>query len=116
MGLPVAEKALSRYQPMDIDLLHPEPAAEKRMHKLKRLIQGPNSYFMDVKCPGFLQITTVYSHAHGRPVRQLQRDALPADWRYCALDRGMQLPEEGRVGGLCQGSAPLFVKMFPLLI
>merc|ERR1711862_962534 len=33
------------------------------MGKLKQLVQSPNSYFMDVKCPGCLQITTVYSHA-----------------------------------------------------
>ena len=34
------------------DLLHPRPEDEKRKHKLKRLVQHPNSYFMDVKCPG----------------------------------------------------------------
>lgn len=45
------------------DLLHPLPAEEKRKHKLKRLVQHPNSYFMDVKCPGCLKITTVFSHA-----------------------------------------------------
>ncbi|MDP2438533.1 MAG: 30S ribosomal protein S27e [archaeon] len=27
------------------------------------MIQGPNSYFMDVKCPGCLGISTVFSHA-----------------------------------------------------
>merc|ERR1712087_359684 len=48
---------------MDIDLLHPDPKDEKAKHKLKRMIQSPNSFFMDVKCPGCLQITTVYSHA-----------------------------------------------------
>eukprot|EP00811_Abedinium_folium_P021892 NODE_31113_length_403_cov_4.123188.p2 GENE.NODE_31113_length_403_cov_4.123188~~NODE_31113_length_403_cov_4.123188.p2 ORF type:complete len:83 (+),score=17.25 NODE_31113_length_403_cov_4.123188:107-355(+) len=48
---------------MDIDLLHPDPSEEKRKHKLKRMIQSPNSYFIDVKCPGCYQITTVYSHA-----------------------------------------------------
>ncbi|CAK0864720.1 unnamed protein product [Prorocentrum cordatum] len=36
---------------------------ERTKHKLKRMIQTPNSFFMDVKCPGCLQITTVYSHA-----------------------------------------------------
>nr|CAD7428420.1 unnamed protein product [Timema monikensis] len=36
------------------DLLHPSPIEEKRKHKLKRLVQHPNSYFMDVKCPGLL--------------------------------------------------------------
>ncbi|KAK6588338.1 hypothetical protein RS030_6889 [Cryptosporidium xiaoi] len=36
---------------------------EEQKHKLKRLIQSPNSFFMDVRCPGCLQITTVFSHA-----------------------------------------------------
>jgi len=34
------------------DLLHPIQANEKKKHKLKRLVQCPNSFFMDVKCPG----------------------------------------------------------------
>ena len=34
------------------DLLHPSAEEEKRKCKLKRLVQSPNSYFMDVKCPG----------------------------------------------------------------
>jgi small subunit ribosomal protein S27e len=33
-------------------LLNPNPEEEKKKHKLKRLVQSPNSYFMDVKCPG----------------------------------------------------------------
>ena len=48
---------------MPQDLLHPLPADEKRKHKLKRLVQSPNSFFMDVKCPGCFSITTVFSHA-----------------------------------------------------
>ena len=36
----------------DIDLLHPPVELEKRKHKHKRLVQSPNSYFMDVKCQG----------------------------------------------------------------
>uniref|UniRef100_A0A6Q2Y7I1 40S ribosomal protein S27 n=1 Tax=Esox lucius TaxID=8010 RepID=A0A6Q2Y7I1_ESOLU len=48
---------------MDIDLLHPSSEEEKRSHKKKRLVQSPNSYFMDVKCPGCYKITTVFSHA-----------------------------------------------------
>merc|ERR1712158_85763 len=44
-------------------LLHPRPEDEQRRHKLKRLVQHPNSYFMDVKCPGCYKITTVFSHA-----------------------------------------------------
>ena len=36
----------------DIDLLHPPKELEQQRHKLKRLVQTPNSFFMDVKCPG----------------------------------------------------------------
>uniref|UniRef100_A0A673GQA8 40S ribosomal protein S27-like n=1 Tax=Sinocyclocheilus rhinocerous TaxID=307959 RepID=A0A673GQA8_9TELE len=69
--------------PLAKDLLHPTPEEEKRSHKKKRLVQSPNSYFMDVKCPGIFlnvfkcfklvngnnqiqgcyKITTVFSHA-----------------------------------------------------
>mmetsp|Transcript_21777 Transcript_21777/g.28163 ORF Transcript_21777/g.28163 Transcript_21777/m.28163 type:complete len:83 (-) Transcript_21777:246-494(-) len=45
------------------DMLYPSPEEEARTHKLKRLVQSPNSYFMDIKCPGCFQITTVFSHA-----------------------------------------------------
>ncbi len=48
---------------MPVDLLHPSAELEARTHKLKRLVQSPNSYFMDIKCPGCFQITTVFSHA-----------------------------------------------------
>ena len=48
---------------MPVDLLHPSASAEKAKHKLKRLIQSPNSFFMDVKCAGCFQITTVFSNA-----------------------------------------------------
>ncbi|GAB5037622.1 40s ribosomal protein s27-like [Nannochloropsis oceanica] len=48
---------------MPADLLHPSAADEQRKHKLKRLVQSPNSFFMDVKCPGCFNITTVFSHA-----------------------------------------------------
>ncbi|CAO2589040.1 40S ribosomal protein S27 [Lemmus lemmus] len=34
--------------PLAKDLLHPSPEEEKRKHKKKRLVQSPNSYFMDV--------------------------------------------------------------------
>merc|ERR1711939_311493 len=46
-----------------VDLLNPSAAQQERMHKLKRLLQSPNSFFMDVKCPGCFNITTVFSHA-----------------------------------------------------
>ncbi|KAG9390771.1 40S Ribosomal protein S27 [Carpediemonas membranifera] len=48
---------------MAYDLLRPTEASEKNAHKLKRLVQSPNSYFMDVKCPHCIEITTVFSHA-----------------------------------------------------
>ncbi|TKC46269.1 hypothetical protein EI555_020664, partial [Monodon monoceros] len=48
--------------PLAKDLLHPSPE-EKRKHKKKRLVQSPNSYFVDVKCPGCYKITTVFSRA-----------------------------------------------------
>ena len=32
--------------PNDIDLLNPPPELEKKKHKLKRLVQSPNSFFM----------------------------------------------------------------------
>jgi small subunit ribosomal protein S27e len=46
-----------------VDLLNPSAESEKRKHKLKRLVQSPNSYFMDVKCPG----TCHFNIAHFRP-------------------------------------------------
>lgn len=32
--------------PNDIDLLNPPADLEKKKHKLKRLVQSPNSFFM----------------------------------------------------------------------
>ncbi|CAL9048313.1 unnamed protein product [Musa banksii] len=49
--------------PNDVDLLNPPAELEKRRHKLKRLVQSPNSFFMDVKCQGCFNITTVFSHS-----------------------------------------------------
>ncbi|KAK7537252.1 40S ribosomal eS27 domain-containing protein [Phyllosticta citribraziliensis] len=50
-------------QVLAVDLLNPTPAAEAKKHKLKQLVPGPRSFFMDVKCPGCFTITTVFSHA-----------------------------------------------------
>lgn len=33
----------------DIDLLNPPKEYEQQKHKRKRLVQSPNSFFMDVK-------------------------------------------------------------------
>ena len=46
-----------------VDLLNPRAADEASTHKLKRLVQSPNSYFMDVKCPVCTSISIVFSHA-----------------------------------------------------
>ena len=35
---------------LDADLLYPTEESEKQKHKLHRLVQAPNSYFLDVKC------------------------------------------------------------------
>nr|GEZ42280.1 40S ribosomal protein S27-2 [Tanacetum cinerariifolium] len=47
----------------DVDLLYPSAELEKKTHKLKRLVQSPNSFFMDVRCPGCFHITTIFSHS-----------------------------------------------------
>ena len=47
----------------DSDLCYPNARDERQKHKRRRLVQGPNSFFMDVKCPNCFAITTVYSHA-----------------------------------------------------
>ncbi|KAG5481669.1 hypothetical protein CUR178_07022 [Leishmania enriettii] len=47
----------------DADLSYPTVRTERMKHKRCRLVQGPNSYFMDVSCPRCRQVTVVYSHA-----------------------------------------------------
>ncbi|KAJ1923740.1 40S ribosomal protein S27 [Tieghemiomyces parasiticus] len=49
---------------LTVDLLNPSVESESRKHKLKRLVPTPNSFFMDVKCPGCFNLTTVFSHAN----------------------------------------------------
>eukprot|EP00286_Rhodomonas_abbreviata_P008710 CAMPEP_0181333600 /NCGR_PEP_ID=MMETSP1101-20121128/25769_1 /TAXON_ID=46948 /ORGANISM="Rhodomonas abbreviata, Strain Caron Lab Isolate" /LENGTH=80 /DNA_ID=CAMNT_0023443433 /DNA_START=88 /DNA_END=327 /DNA_ORIENTATION=- len=39
-----------------------DDSAEKRKLKLKRLLQSPTSFYMDVKHPGCFNIVTVFSH------------------------------------------------------
>ncbi|KXS18241.1 hypothetical protein M427DRAFT_96302 [Gonapodya prolifera JEL478] len=60
---PLAQLSSPPTLQLAVDLLNPSVEAERRKHKLKRLVQSPNSYFMDVKCPGCFTITTVFSHA-----------------------------------------------------
>ncbi|KAM9385213.1 small ribosomal subunit protein eS27-like [Pholidichthys leucotaenia] len=49
--------------PLNKDLMYPSFTEERRRHKKKRLVQSPNSYFMDVKCMGCYRITTIFSHS-----------------------------------------------------
>jgi small subunit ribosomal protein S27e len=66
LAIPLIPLLCSHFQKpfiMPYDLLHPPAEVEQNTHKLKRLVQTPNSFFMDIKCPGCFQITTVFSHA-----------------------------------------------------
>jgi small subunit ribosomal protein S27e len=63
LTLPFPSSLTPQVLSCDIDLLHPPAELEKRKHKLKRLVASPNSYFMDVKCQGCFNITTVFSHS-----------------------------------------------------
>ena len=48
---------------MDMDLLNTDPTTEENLHKLRRMVQAPDSFFMDVKCKGCTEIATVFSHS-----------------------------------------------------
>ena len=61
--------------PLAKDLLHPPHHEEKRRHKLKRL-QHPNSYFMDVKCPGCYRFT----HYQQTDCHTLKANSQPTNW------------------------------------
>ena len=47
---------------MEIDLLNVDPQEEATQHKLKKQVQSPDSFFMDVKCPMCHTVNTVYSN------------------------------------------------------
>merc|ERR1712183_1189385 len=49
---------------MEMDLLNADQIAEERKHKLKKLVQAPNSYFLDVKSPYTMEVFTIFSHSH----------------------------------------------------
>ena len=48
---------------MEMDLLNVDPQVEESLHKLKRLVQTPDSYFMDVKCKQCSEISCIFSHS-----------------------------------------------------
>ena len=45
---------------VEMDLMNED---RERMHKLKKLVQAPDSYFMDVKSPHTYEIITIFSHS-----------------------------------------------------
>ena len=49
---------------MEYDLLFPDPKLEARKHKKKTLIQGPKSFFIDIKDPVSGEIVHTFSHAN----------------------------------------------------
>ena len=48
----------------NFDLLNPDTKEEAIKHKLKRLVQAPNSFFMDVRCPGALPPPARFSRVY----------------------------------------------------
>ena len=48
---------------MEMDLLNADPIAEEHLHKLKKLVQAPNSFFLDIRCSVSGEIVTVFSHS-----------------------------------------------------
>ncbi|KAF9315862.1 40S ribosomal protein S27-like [Podila horticola] len=43
--------------------IHRKPLKKAQTHKLRRVVQSPNSFYMDVKCSGCQSITPLFSHA-----------------------------------------------------
>ncbi|KAM0962272.1 hypothetical protein ACFX1X_021795 [Malus domestica] len=70
----------------DIDLLHPPAELEKRKHKLKRLVQTPNSFFMNNR---------VQSLANSCGVWELPDSVVPAYWRPSQAHRGLLFQKKG---------------------
>ncbi|KAL6652810.1 hypothetical protein ACP70R_011735 [Stipagrostis hirtigluma subsp. patula] len=80
----------------DIDLLNPPAELEKLKHKKKRLVQSPNSFFMDVKCQGCFNIHyCVQPLPDGCGLPRLPNRALPAYGWEGQANRGVLLPPEG---------------------
>ena len=49
---------------MEYDLLNPNPKEQAELHKLKKLVQKPNSFFIDIKCRVCTkEIIHTFSHA-----------------------------------------------------
>jgi small subunit ribosomal protein S27e len=48
---------------MEYDLLNPDLREENTKHKLKKLVQKPNSFFIDIKCKTCKELVHTFSHA-----------------------------------------------------
>ena len=48
---------------MEMDMLNADPTQEEQMHKLKKLVQAPDTFFMDVICKQCGEISTLFSHS-----------------------------------------------------
>merc|ERR1712096_265792 len=101
MGIPILKHSLGTSTTMgkrsrSLDLLHPIPDEEKRKHKLKRLVQSPNSFFMDVKCPGCFHITTVQACTNCCLLQCMCHCSVPTYWWQVPPYRGLLLPQKGR--------------------
>jgi len=48
---------------MEFDLLNIPDSVEQKRHKLKRTVQAPNSYFMNVKSGENNNLAVVFSHS-----------------------------------------------------
>merc|ERR1719482_1411089 len=82
---------------MDIDLLHPDPAEEGQA-QAEAVDPGPELVLHGREVPGLPpDHDGLLARADGCALRQLQRHALPADWRHCAAHGGLLLPQEGGV-------------------
>merc|ERR1712212_372672 len=69
--------------PLKVDLLNPPLDQQRRCHKKKRLVQSPNSYFMDVKCPGCYKIKhyeITKSRFTTRGISSITRNISMAEW------------------------------------
>ena len=67
---------------MEIDLLNIDPAEEQGQHKLKQLVQSPESFFMDVKCPQCQHVNTIFSHPSSVCLPLLQVSYLPLYFKH----------------------------------
>merc|ERR1712146_742358 len=90
------------------DLLHQPAELEKRKHKLKRLVQSSNSFFMDVKCQGCFNITTVFSHSQSVVMCNGCSAVLSAHGRTSQAYRRVLIQEEERVKHASACPAPCY--------